>query len=94
MTAPGPADPYLEFDALTFDRPAPHVLRITLDGPGLNSVGHAATQLADVWTVIDRDPEVRVAVLQGAGKGFSAGGSFELLDDLVNDHAVRVLGDA
>ena len=91
MTAPAPADPYLAFDALTFDRPAPHVLRITLDGPGLNSVGHAAhAQLADVWTVIDRDPEVRVAVLQGAGKGFSAGGSFELLDDLVNDHAVRV----
>jgi enoyl-CoA hydratase len=42
-----------------------------------------------VWLAIDRDPETNVAVLQGAGKAFSAGGSFELLDDLMSDYAVR-----
>ena len=84
-------DRYAEFDALTFDRPEPHVLRITLDGPGLNSVGHEAhRQLADVWLAVDRDPETHVALLCGAGKGFSAGGSFELLDDLMTDPAVRL----
>ena len=84
-------DRYAEFDALTFDRPAPKVLRITLDGPGLNAVGpDAHRQLADVWLAVDRDPEVNVALIRGAGKGFSAGGSFELLDDLMNDPAVRL----
>ena len=88
---PAADDRYAAFDALTFDRPAPRVLRITLDGPGLNSVGHDAhRQLADVWLAIDRDPDVHVAVIRGAGKGFSAGGSFELLDDMMADHAVRV----
>ena len=33
------------------------VLRITLDGPGLNAVGHEAhRELADVWLAVDRDP--------------------------------------
>ena len=81
---------YASFDALTFDRPRPGVLRITLDAPGLNAVGHDAhRQLADVWLTVDRDPDTNVALICGAGKGFSAGGSFELLDDLMNDHAVR-----
>src|SRR6185503_18588424 len=71
-------------------RPAAGVLRITMDGPGLNAVGHAVhRQLADVWLAVDRDPETNVALLRGAGKAFSAGGSFELLDDLMSDYAVR-----
>ncbi len=84
-------DPYASFGELVLDRPADGVLRITLDGPGLNAVGPAAhRELADIWRVLDRDPTVRAAVLQGAGKGFSAGGSFELIDELVDDHARRV----
>jgi enoyl-CoA hydratase len=83
-------DLYAALPDLRIDRPADHVLRITLDGPGLNAVDHAVhRQLADVWRVVDRDPDVHVAVLQGAGRGFSAGGSFELLDDLMSDYAVR-----
>ena len=79
------------FPTLRFDRPADGVLRITLDGPGLNAVGHAMhRELADVWRTVDRDPDVAVALLQGAGKAFSAGGSFDLLDDLTTDHAVRI----
>jgi enoyl-CoA hydratase len=79
-----------DFPDLTFDRPADHVLRITLDAPGLNSVGPGAHgQLADVWLTVDRDPDVNVALLAGAGKAFSAGGSFELLDSLMRDYAVR-----
>ncbi|MFM2077508.1 MAG: enoyl-CoA hydratase [Actinomycetota bacterium] len=78
------------FPALSFDNPADGVLRITLDAPGLNSVSPAChQQLADVWLTIDRDPDVRVAVIQGAGKAFSAGGSFELLDELTTDYAAR-----
>jgi enoyl-CoA hydratase len=84
-------DRYAElYSGLTFDRPGPGVLRITLDGPGLNAVGpDVHRQLADVWLTVDRDPETRVALLRGAGKAFSAGGSFELLDSMMNDYAVR-----
>lgn len=84
-------DRYAEFPDLTFDRPAEAVLRITLDAPGLNAVSPAVhRQLADVWLAVDRDPEVNVALLRGAGKGFSAGGSFDLLEEMVDDHAARV----
>ncbi|MGH9136479.1 MAG: enoyl-CoA hydratase/isomerase family protein [Acidimicrobiales bacterium] len=79
-----------DFPSLRFDTPTASVLRITLDAPGLNAVDAAAHRdLADVWLRVDRDPAVLVAVVQGADKAFSAGGSFELLDELTNDFAVR-----
>ena len=84
-------DRYADFTDLRFDRPEPGVLRITLDGPNLNAVSPAVhRQLADVWLTIDRDPETRVALLQGAGRAFSAGGSFELIDTIINDEATRL----
>lgn len=73
-----------------YDRPRDGVLRITFDAPGLNAVGpDAHRDLAEIWLTVDRDPEVRVAVLQGAGKGFSAGGSFDLIDSIVEDFEAR-----
>jgi enoyl-CoA hydratase len=78
------------FPGLTFDRPVPGVLRITMDAPGLNAVSPAVhRELADVWLTVDRDPDVRVALLRGAGKAFSAGGSFELLDEMMGNYATR-----
>jgi len=76
--------------SFTFDRPRDGVLRITFDGPGLNSVGlDAHRDLADIWLTIDRDPDVAVAILQGAGKGFSAGGSFDMIEGIIDDYATR-----
>jgi enoyl-CoA hydratase len=84
-------DAYAAFPHLRFDRPVERVLRITLDGPGLNAVdADVHRELAEVWTAVDRDPDTFVAVLQGAGKGFSAGGSFDLVGSLLDDHAARV----
>lgn len=91
-------DRYAEaFPGLTFSNPADGVLQITLEGPGLNSVDAAKhRQIADVWAVIDRDREVRVALLAGAGKGFSSGGSFDLIDDIMDDYerGLEVLREA
>lgn len=84
-------DRYADYPDLTFDRPADGVLRITLDGPGLNAVDHARhRQLADVWLTVDRDPDTRVAVIQGAGRGFSSGGSFDMIEGIMDDHALRL----
>jgi enoyl-CoA hydratase len=84
------SDAYGAFPGLTIDRPADGVLRITLDAPGLNAVSPAVhRELADVWLTVDRDPDTRVALLRGAGKAFSAGGSFDLLGEIVDDYATR-----
>ena len=83
-------DRYADFPSLRFERPEPGILRIVLDAPGLNSVGpRMHRDLADVWLAVDRDPETRVVILRGAGKGFSAGGSFELIDEMLRDYALR-----
>ncbi len=84
-------DRYADFTELRFDRPADGVLRITLDSPGLNSVNAAMhRQLADVWLTVDRDPETNVALLQGAGKGFSSGGNFAMIESMMGDEATRL----
>jgi len=91
------ADPYEAFTALRFEHPAPGVVKIVLDGPGLNAVGpQLHRELADVWLTVDRDPDTRVALLTGAGKAFSAGGSFELIDQMTADYEarVKVMGEA
>jgi enoyl-CoA hydratase len=83
-------DLYDAYPGLMIDRPAEGVLRITMDAPGLNAVSPAVhRELADIWLTVDRDPDTRVALLRGAGRAFSAGGSFELLDTLMSDYAVR-----
>ena len=85
------------FPSFTFDWPADGVLRLTFDSPGLNSVSPAAHgEIAEIWPVADKDDDVRCILLQGAGRGFSSGGSFELLDSMTGDFAnrTRVLKEA
>ena len=69
---------YAAFDRLAFDRPATHVLRVTLNRPdkmnAIDAEGHH--QLERVWAAIDADPETRVSIITGAGKAFCAGGDF------------------
>jgi enoyl-CoA hydratase len=69
---------YAGFDRLAFDRPAPHVLRVTINRPdkrnALDAEGHA--QMERIWSVIDSDPETRVSIVTGAGRAFCAGGDF------------------
>jgi len=80
-----------EFGSLRFEHPAAGVLRILLEGPGLNAVDATMhRELADVWRSIDQDTETRAVVIQGAGESFSAGGSFDLLHALTTDHHTRI----
>jgi enoyl-CoA hydratase len=74
------------------------VLVITLGDPErLNAVserGHR--ELVDVWTEIDRDETVKVGLLRSRGRAFSAGGSYDMIDHIVDDHDThrRVLKEA
>jgi enoyl-CoA hydratase len=42
------SDRYAAFESLRFERPAPGILRIVLEGPGLNAVDHLVGDL-DHW---------------------------------------------
>jgi enoyl-CoA hydratase len=84
------SDPYAEFTTLQFERPDDGILRIIMNAPGLNAAGHEMhRELAEVWRAVDRDPDTLVAIVQGAGRAFSSGGSFELIEDMASDFAVR-----
>jgi enoyl-CoA hydratase len=74
-------DRYAEFDRFLFDRPASHVLRVTLNNPAkLNAMARTASlQLHRLWPVIDEDPDTRVTIITGAGRAFCAGGDVEAM---------------
>jgi enoyl-CoA hydratase len=56
----------------------------------MNAVSEAAhAELAEVWREFDADSNVRCVLLRGEGAAFSAGGSFELVERLTQDHATR-----
>jgi enoyl-CoA hydratase len=85
--------PYLHYEHLGFDAPEPGILRITFDNPkSLNSVSREQhTELARIWADIDRDPEVRVVIVTGAGAAFSSGGDFGMIEEMSGDFAGRIL---
>ncbi len=82
---------YEPFTGLMIDRPEPGILRIVLDTPGkLNAVDQTKhADLADVWTVVNRDPHTRVVVVHGAGGAFSAGGDTAMIEQIVADPDYR-----
>ncbi len=74
------------------------VLTITFSNPEkLNAVterGHR--ELVDIWADVDADESVRVVLLRGEGRAFSAGGDFEMIDKIIEDPTThrRVLKEA
>lgn len=66
------------------------VLELVFDAPPMNQVSDAAHgELAEIWREFDRDPAVRAVLLRGEGRAFSAGGSFELVQSLIDDRGNR-----
>lgn len=58
-----------------------HVVTVTLNRPDKRNAFNAEMLclLADAWDLIDGDPDVRVAILTGAGGHFSAGADLDRL---------------
>jgi enoyl-CoA hydratase len=84
-------DRYARYQRLALDRPAPGVLRVTMNNPErLNSADAIMhRELAEIWRDVDADDEVRAVVLTGAGRAFSAGGDFDMIQEIVDDFAMR-----
>lgn len=89
---------YEAFQHIVFERRANGVLWMTLNRPELLNAADRQlhTELVEVWQTIDRDPTVRVAVVTGAGRAFSAGGDLKLVEDAYQnyDEIVRILDEA
>ena len=79
-------DKYKDF-AFRFEMNEPGVLELIFDGPNLNAVDERVhSDIPYVWNLIDQDQDVRVVIVRGAGRAFSAGGSFDLLDKQMADY--------
>jgi enoyl-CoA hydratase len=84
------SDRYEQFSSLRLETPEPGLFEIVLDGPNLNAVSaEMHRDLARIWQVIDSDDDVRVVVVRGEGKAFSAGGDFSMIEAMATDTAVR-----
>ena len=85
-------DPYAAYPSLELDRPAEHVLRLTLRAPGrLNAVsGSMHRELAAVWRTIGDDAQTRAVLVRGADGAFSAGGDLDLVTEIARDFETRL----
>ena len=82
---------YSSYQDLKIRRLEPGILEIVMGEEGKLAVAtaRAHAEMARVWLDVDRDPETRVAILRGAGKGFSAGGDLAMVEEMTRDFAVR-----
>lgn len=82
---------YDKYTAFDFDEPLPGVLRLTLNKPerlnALDAVGHR--EMAEVWLDIDRDPNISAVILRGQGRSFSAGGDFQMVQEMTESFETK-----
>ena len=82
---------YEQYKTLTVNRHPDGILEIAMGAPGrlatADRAGHA--DLTDIWRDVSRDPTVRVAILRGEGKGFSAGGDLSLVEEVAANFEAR-----
>jgi len=69
----------------------PGILEITMGEEGKLAVAteNAHAEMARIWLDVDRDPQARVAILRGAGKGFSAVAALVKEEKLTQDFDAR-----
>ncbi len=74
---------YSDYQHLLFERRPTGVLLITLNRPEVMNATNPRLhwELTQVWLTVDADPEVRVALVTGAGRAFSAGGDLAMVEE-------------
>jgi len=75
---------YSRYHSLRVDKTTPGIAELIMgeEGrlPAADARGHA--ELAAIWRDIDLDPEISVVIVRGQQKGFSAGGTLELVENM------------
>jgi enoyl-CoA hydratase len=85
------------YEFLKMDLRPDGVLVVAFDNPAkLNAVterGHS--ELVRMWPEVSADPEVKVVLLRGEGRAFSAGGDYAMIEEILGDHDThrRVLAE-
>lgn len=89
---------YGDYEHILFEYDENDILWVTLNRPDVLNAANARmhTELVELWSTIDRDPNVRVAVITGAGRAFSAGGDLNMVEEAHGDYdeIVRILDEA
>src|SRR6266571_5055228 len=89
---------YADYRHLVFDLKPNGVLVITINRPEVMNATNARLhwELTQVWLTVDADPQVRVALVTGAGKAFSAGGDLSLVEEMAGnpDAMARTMREA
>ena len=83
---------YSAYRELKIRRLEPGVLEIVMGEEGGKlpvATARMHAELARIWLDVDLDRDTRVAILRGAGKGFSAGGDLAMVEEMTRDFAVR-----
>jgi enoyl-CoA hydratase len=89
---------YSPYQHLLFERKAHGILLITINRPEMLNATNARLhwELSHVWLDIADDHDTRVVVITGAGRAFSAGGDFDMIEAFQGniDVIARVMKEA
>ncbi len=68
------------------------ILKVEFNNPdALNAIDREThSQITYIWRDIDEDDSVRAVIVTGQGRAFSAGGDFGWVEQMSDDHSVRV----
>ena len=83
---------YQDFEHISFEKRPDGVLVITLDRPEVLNAANVRMhrEMSEVWAVADDDDEVRVSVVTGAGRAFSAGGDLAMIEEMTADYGATL----
>jgi enoyl-CoA hydratase len=83
---------YEDFEHLRFEPQGAGVTLVVIDRPEVLNAANLRLhkELAEVWAVLDADPDVACSVITGAGRAFSAGGDLALLEAMTSDYDATV----
>lgn len=89
---------YSDYQSVQFEMRDDGVLWITFNRPDVLNAADARlhTEMVALWETIERDPEVRAAVVTGSGRAFSAGGDLKMVENAYRDfdEIIRILDEA
>ena len=76
------------YEQLVFERHDPGILQITINRPEkFNATDETLhSEMARVWLDVDADPDTRVALITGAGRAFSSGGDFGMIERMTGSY--------